>query len=285
MEIVITAKDDGTISLLIEEADVDRILFASSVQHNDLVGEEIQSESDKNKEKNPNEQINMVTTSQEEYHLWIYLNSFTDFPINWTIPQQSGDVENYELSLSVPVNISNFIARKTNMNSGSDKMTAFKITFGATHCNVAQIKLSEDPERTVFRGNGICMPRVPFVSPWQGYEQSYEPERFYDDFDKRSPYIIDTDLMQLSINGCQMNFPILKIDTSYASFSLSSQHDLELMWISPKPEGEYLQFRWTQYISSCPTIQFRDKKWESNVKILRSVCQQGGIRMNLFGSG
>lgn len=266
VEIVITAKDDGTTSLLIKETDAERILSASSVQHNGWVSGEIQSESDKNKENNPNEQINMATVSQEEYHLWIYLNSFEDFPINWIIPQQLGDVENYELSLSVPGNLSNFIASKTNKNSGSDKMTAFKITFGATHSNLVEIKLSVDPEHAVFRGNGICMSRVPFVLPWYGYGQSFESKGFYEDLAERSRDLSNADMTQLSVNECRMYFPILKIETSYALLSLSKQHDLEPMRISPEPEGEFPLFRWTQYIGSFPTIQFRDKKWESDVK-------------------
>ena len=262
VRVLVFTESDGTTTLLVQEADADEILSVSSVQHSGQVRREIQAEEEK--EKNLSEQNETVTVSQEEYHLWIYLNSCEDVPINWTISPQLGDVKNYELSQAIPGNYSDFIASETNKNSGSDKMTAFKITFGGTHIGSVEIKLSEDPEHAVFRGNGISMPRVPFVSVWHGFEYSSEPEDLLNDFLERNRNISDADLMRLSVNGCQMYFPILKIETSYAS--LTKQHDLEPMWISPAPENEYPLFRWTQYVSSFPTIQFRDKTWENNAK-------------------
>lgn len=266
VEILATTEDDGTTTLFFLEEEVDNILSASHVQHSGVDEGETQSESDENKEENQNEQVKMETVPQEEYHLWIYLNSLEDVPINWTILKQSGDVRNYELSQSTPGDTYEFLASETHKSSGSDKVTAFKITYGATHFNLVEIRISEDPKHTVFRGNGIYRPRLPFVFPWHGFKQSSDFEEIYNDFTERSSRIIDADLMRLSINNCQMYFPILKIESSYASLSLLQQHDLEPMWISPKIEDGYPLIRWTQYICSFPIIQFRDKTWEKNAK-------------------
>lgn len=265
-EVLVSTEDDGITNIFIREEDADKILAASLTEHGGADGDETQSERDENEKENQGEQIKTSTVPQEEYHLWICLNSLEDVPIDWDIQDQLGDIRNYELLQLTPDNSHEFFARETNKNHGSDYVTAFKITYGGTHFGMVQIRISEDPKHAVFRGNGIYKPRLPFVFAWPGYEHDSDIEELMDDFAERSPYLNDEDLLRLTINKCQMYLPILKIMSSYASLSLAEQHDLEPMWISPEPEDGYPLIRWTQYLQSFPVVQFRDKMWESNAK-------------------
>lgn len=267
VEIFVFTKDDGTTKLIFQNKEADKIISKYSSQYSGTDGEETQSESDKNNGENQEEQVESATAPQEEgFHLWVYLDSLEDAPINWRIPEQEGDVKNHELLLSISDNYSKFFAIETSKSNGSDIMTAFEITYNTGHESMVEIDISEDPQHIAFCGNGIYKPRLPFVFSWLGYEHGSENGDLYDNLIGRSHYISDADFMRLSINDYEMYSPIFKVMASYTSLSLVNQHDLEPVWISPEPEYGYPLISWTQYLVSSPTIQFRDKAWETNAK-------------------
>ena len=211
------------------------------------------------------EKSNESKERQGVTHLWVYLLS-KNTPVGWSINEQIGNIENYQVVLRSTID--KYEVKESNEFQGVDYTTVFKINYGDDYLGIAEIDIFQPEEHIMYSTNGICMPVLPKIVPWQGgvtYDLMGKDSAFdiFQEFD--DVYIGSPDVLKLTLNNEQMYHALLKIEQNYASISMLQQHDLELTVVSPKSEGGYPVITWSGYHAIFPMIQFRDTKWESNV--------------------